>query len=166
MGRHRRRRDDHCPTELDEGRGGQRDLSMHQTKKGTQCYFGMKAQIGMDEGSGLVHHVACTAPNVGDVTQVHKLLHGRERTVCGDSDCTGADRRAELRGPKAGVLIAEKSTTLRATKTTREHGHALRWERHNASVRARVGHPFRVVKRSLAKSRYAIEAWQIIPRRC
>ena len=58
---------------------------MCQTKKGNQWHFGMKAHIGVDDESGLVHHVECTAANVADVTRVHWLLHGREDTICGDS---------------------------------------------------------------------------------
>jgi len=58
-----------------------RDLEMHQTKKGNQWYFGMKAHIGVDAESGLVHTVTTTAANVGDVTEVNKLLHGRESSV-------------------------------------------------------------------------------------
>ena len=54
---------------------------MHQTKKGNQWYFGMKAHIGVDAESGLVHTVTTTAANVGDVTEVNKLLHGRESSV-------------------------------------------------------------------------------------
>lgn len=69
---------------------------MHQTKKCNQWHFGMKTHIGVDEKSSLVHHVECTAANVGDVTQVHKLLHGQEDTVCGDSGYTGAAKREEL----------------------------------------------------------------------
>lgn len=62
---------------------GQRDPQMHQTRKGNQWYLGMKAHIGLDEKSGLVDHVECTAANVADVTQLHKQLHGKEDTVCG-----------------------------------------------------------------------------------
>ncbi len=51
---------------------------MHQTKKGNQYFFGMKAHIGVDDESGLVHHVECTAANAADITQAHKLLHGKE----------------------------------------------------------------------------------------
>lgn len=64
---------------------GERDPEMHQTKKGNPWHFGMKAHIGVDDESGLVHHLECTAANAGDVTPVHKLLHGEEDTVCGDS---------------------------------------------------------------------------------
>lgn len=70
---------------------GQRDPEMHQAKKGNQWHFGMKAHIGVDEESGPVHHVECTAANVGDLPQVHKLLHGQEETVYGDSGYSGAN---------------------------------------------------------------------------
>ena len=125
---------------------GERDPEMHQTKKGNQWHFGMKAHIGVDEDSGLVHHVECTAANVADVTQVHKLLHGREDVVCGDSGYTGADKREELQSVKAGFLIAEKPSKLRTIKNKRERHYARRWEHHKASIRAKVEHPFRVVK--------------------
>lgn len=58
---------------------------MHQTRKGNQYYFGMKAHIGVDEKSGLVHSVLGTAANVADVTQFGKLLHGEESTVSADA---------------------------------------------------------------------------------
>ena len=133
-----------------------RDPEMHQTKKGNQWYFGMKAHIGVDDASGLVHHVECTAANVADVTQVHKLLHGREDTVCGDSGYTGAEKREELQDVDAGFLIAEKPSKLRAMKNERERRYAERWERYKASLRAKVEHPFRVIKRQFGytKVRY------------
>ena len=135
---------------------GERDPQMHQTKKGNQWYFGMKAHIGVDEESGLVHHVECTAANAGDVTQVHKLLHGQEDTVCGDSGYTGADKRDELRDVTSVFLIAEKPSKLRAMKNQRDRPYAERWERFKASLRAKVEHPFRVIKRQFGytKVRY------------
>ncbi|SUC98578.1 transposase [Pseudomonas aeruginosa] len=54
---------------------------MHQTKKGNQYFFGMEADIGADAESGLVHSVVGTAANVADVTQVDRLLHGKENVV-------------------------------------------------------------------------------------
>ncbi|KAF1690201.1 IS5 family transposase, partial [Pseudoxanthomonas taiwanensis] len=121
-----------------------------------QWFFGMKAHIGVDDASGLVHHVECTAANVADVTQVHKLLHGREDTVCGDSGYTGAEKREELQDVDAGFLIAEKPSKLRAMKNERERRYAERWERYKASLRAKVEHPFRVIKRQFGytKVRY------------
>ncbi|WP_240127195.1 IS5 family transposase, partial [Thermomonas alba] len=130
-----------------KNRDGARDPEMHQTRKGNQWYFGMKAHIGVDETSGLVHHVTCTAANVSDVTRAHTLLHGEEDTVCGDSGYTGAEKREELRDVAAAFLIAEKPAKLRAMKNQRERRYAERWERYKASLRAKVEHPFRVIKR-------------------
>lgn len=134
----------------------ERDPEMHQTKKGNQWFFGMKAHIGVDDASGLVHHVECTAANVSDVTQAHKLLHGEEDTVCGDSGYTGAEKREELQDVAAAFLIAEKPSKLRAMKNERERRYAERWERYKASLRAKVEHPFRVIKRQFGytKVRY------------
>ena len=139
-----------------KNREGERDPEMHQTKTGNQWHFGMKAHIGVDDVSGLVHHVECTAANVADVTQVHKLLHGKEDTIYGDSGYTGADKREELQHVAVGFLIAEKPSKLRAMKNKRERRCAERWEHYKASVRAKVEHPFRVVKRQFgyAKVRY------------
>ena len=70
----------HAPSST-KNKDGKRDPEMHQTKKGNQYYFGMKAHIGADAESGLVHSVVGTAANVADVTQVGKLLHGKENMV-------------------------------------------------------------------------------------
>jgi IS5 family transposase len=139
-----------------KNRDGERDPEMHQTKKGNQWYFGMKAHIGVDDESGLVHHVECTAANVGDVTQMHKLLHGKEDTICGDSGYTGAEKREELEDTKAAFWIAEKRSKVQAIKNARERRATKRWEHFKASVRAKVEHPFRVIKRQFGftKVRY------------
>ena len=139
-----------------KNKDGERDPEMHQTKKGNQWHFGMKAHIGVDEESGMVNHVECTAANVNDVTQVHKLLHGKEDTITGDSGYTGADKREELQGVEAAFWIAEKPSKLRSMKNTRERKYAERWEHFKASIRAKVEHPFRVVKRQFGytKVRY------------
>jgi transposase, IS5 family len=135
---------------------GERDPEMHQTKKGNQWHFGMKAHIGVDDESGLVHSVECTAANASDITQMHKLLHGEEDTVCGDSGYTGAENREDLRGVKARFLIAEKPSKLRMIRGKRDRAWAERWERMKASLRAKVEHPFRVIKRQFGymKVRY------------
>jgi len=61
-----------------KNQSGQRDPDMHQTKKGNQWHFGMKAHIGADADSGLVHTVTTTTANAHDVTQAAVLLHGQE----------------------------------------------------------------------------------------
>lgn len=68
-----------------KNQGGERDPEMHQTKKDNQWHFGMKAHIGVDAESGLVHTVVGTAANVNDVTQATNLLHGEESDAWGDA---------------------------------------------------------------------------------
>ncbi|OBU47860.1 MULTISPECIES: IS5 family transposase [Stenotrophomonas] len=133
-----------------------RDRQMHQTRKGNQWYFGMKAHIGVDEFSGLVHHVTCTAANVGDVTVTHELLHGKEDCVFGDSGYTGVEKRTELSGCSATFFIAAKRSKVQAIGNARERRQVERWESCKASVRAKVEHPFRVIKRQFGytKVRY------------
>ncbi|UAU33210.1 IS5 family transposase [Xanthomonas campestris] len=133
-----------------------RDPEMRQTKKGNQWYFGMKAHIGVDEFSELVHHVHCTAANVADVTATHALLHGKEDSVFGDSGYTGADKREELQDCEAAFFIAAKRSVLQAIGNKRERAREQRWEHFKASVRAKVEHPFRVIKRQFGytKVRY------------
>lgn len=72
-----------------KNKNGQRDPQMHQTKKGNQWHFGMKAHIGVDADSGLVHTVTTTAANAHDITQAHALLHGEEEIVFADSGYRG-----------------------------------------------------------------------------
>ncbi|MCT8362738.1 IS5 family transposase, partial [Xanthomonas citri pv. anacardii] len=123
---------------------------------GNQWYFGMKAHIGVDEFSGLVHHVQCTAANVADVTVAHALLHGKEDSVFGDSGYTGADKRQELRDCQAAFFIAARPSTIQGIGSKRERAREQRWEHFKASVRAKVEHPFRVIKRQFGytKVRY------------
>jgi len=72
---------------------GARDPEMHQARKGNQWFFGMKAHIGVDADSGLVHTVTTTAANEADVVQVADLLHGKEEQVWADSGYRGAAAR-------------------------------------------------------------------------
>jgi len=91
----------HAPSST-KNQDGKRDPEMHQTKKGNQYYFGMKAHIGVDDESGLVHSMVGTAANVADVTQVDQLLHGEEDVVCADAGDTGVEKRSEHVGRKVG----------------------------------------------------------------
>ena len=85
-----------------------RDPEMHQTKKGKQWYFGMKAHIGVDAGSGLAHSLATTAANASDVTQASTLLHGAETTAWGDAGYQGVEKRPEHRGGGVEWRVAMK----------------------------------------------------------
>ena len=67
----------------------ERDPEMHQTRKGNQWYFGMKAHIGVDSKEGIVHSVCATAASVSDVHMLPDLLHGDEKKVWGDAGYQG-----------------------------------------------------------------------------
>jgi IS5 family transposase len=122
-----------------------RDPEMHQTRKGQQWYFGMKAHIGVDVESGLVHTVTTTAANVADVAEVVQLLHGKENTVHADAGYIGAEKRAPKRGRK--WHIAAKRGRIKAMPEDELKEATKHLEYIKAAVRAKVEHPFRVVKR-------------------
>ena len=132
-----------------------RDPAMKQTKKGQQWYFGMKAHIGVDEATGLVHTVRSTAANVADVTQVGRLLHGRERAVFGDAGYSGAAKHAPARRGRRWYIAAKRGT-VKAISDAKLRALTERIEHTKASIRARVEHPFRVIKRQFGhvKARY------------
>ena len=123
---------------------GERDPEMHQTKKGQQWYFGMKAHIGVDVDSGLVHTVTGTAANVADIEEAEYLLHGNETVVYADAGYTGADKRIERKG--LTWQIARKRGSLNAMKEGREKRAIEKAEKRKASVRARGEHPFQILK--------------------
>jgi IS5 family transposase len=124
---------------------GERDPEMHQTKKGNQWHFGMKAHIGVDADSGLVHTVIGTAANVHDVTQAHGLLHGDEQVVFADAGYQGATKRPEATG--VDWHVAMRPGKRRALDKNSPWGDLLdKAEQMKASVRAKVEHPFRVIK--------------------
>ena len=138
-----------------KNKSGERDPEMHQTQKGNQWYFGMKAHIGVDADSGLVHTVIGTAANVNDVTQGHALLHGEEVDVFADAGYQGATKRAEATG--VDWHIAMRPGKRRALDKETKLGAMLdKIEKLKAGIRAKVEHPFRVIKRQFGftKVRY------------
>jgi len=124
---------------------GARDPEMHQTKKGNQWHFGMKAHLGVDM-SGLVHTVVGTAANVHDVTQAHALLHGEEELVLGDAGYRGVQDREENRGRNVQWHIAMRPGKRSALGKSNMGRMLESYERTKASLRSRVEHPFRVIK--------------------
>src|SRR6187200_2991821 len=94
-----------------------RDPEMHQTKKGNQWHFGMKAHIGVDVASGVVHTVTGTAANEADINQTAVLLHGQEEAVFADAGYTGADKRPELEDCDVDWNIAIKRSIIKALPT-------------------------------------------------
>ena len=120
---------------------GQRDPEMHQTKKANQWHFGMKAHIGVDADSSLVHTVIGTAANVNDITQGHALLHGEETVVFADAGYQGADKREDATGVE--WQVAMRPGKRRALDKSSPWGALLdKAEQLKASVRAKVEHPF------------------------
>ena len=126
----------------------QRDPEMHQTKKGNQWYFGMKAHIGADRDSKLVHTVVVTAANVADITKTAELLHGEEQQVHADAGYTGVEKRAEIVALERKIdwQIAGKRGLIKALAEGAEKEARKAVEKAKASVRAFVEHPFHIVK--------------------
>jgi IS5 family transposase len=122
-----------------------RDPEMHQTKKGNQWHFGMKAHIGVDVASGVVHTLTGTAANEADINQMAALLHGREEAVFADAGYAGADKRPEHEDREVSWNIAIKRRTIKALpKRLRDLAEPV--ERALSQVRAWVEHPFHIVK--------------------
>ena len=125
-----------------------RDPEMHQTKKGNQWYFGMKAHIGADRDSKLVHTVVVTAANVADITKTAELLHGEEQQVHADAGYTGVEKREEIVALERKIdwQIAGKRGLIKALAEGAEKEARKAVEKAKASVRAFVEHPFHIVK--------------------
>lgn len=132
---------------------GERDPEMHQTRKGQQWYFGMKAHIGVDESLGLIHSLEVTPANTSDLNVADKLLHGAEKNVWGDAGYRGIEKRPEHSGRTVNGFIAMRPSERRQLPGT---GMLERSEKAKASTRAKVEHPFRYLKQvfGYAKVRY------------
>ena len=125
-----------------KNRTKERDPEMHQTKKGNQWYFGMKAHIGVDSGTKLIHSVAATAANVHDSQVLPKLLHGKETRVWGDAAYSGQRDVIRQHAPKAKSFIHTKAHRHRPLSETDQARN-----RTKSKVRAKVEHAFLVIKR-------------------
>ena len=135
-----------------------RDPEMHQTKKGNAWHFGMKAHVGVDLGSGLVHTVVGTAANVSDVSQAHLLLHGEEKLRLGDAGYQGVDKRPEMIAHFGHLcwIVAAKRGKIKALAEGKIKELTLAVEKTKAQMRALVEHPFHVIKNLFGhrKTRY------------
>ena len=117
-----------------KNRAGERDPQMHQAKKGNQWHFGMKAHIGVDSETGIVHSMSATAANAHDVTEAHNLLHGGETVVWGDAGYQGVGKREENLGLEVEWQVAMRPGRRRKLEPESEEALA---ERAKASVRAK-----------------------------
>jgi len=126
----------------------QRDPEMHQVRKGNQWYFGLKAHIGVDRDSKLVHTVVVTAANVADITKTAELLHGQETQVHADAGYTGVEKRAEVVALNRTIdwQIACKRGMVKKLAEGLEKETLKAVEKNKAAVRAFVEHPFHILK--------------------
>jgi IS5 family transposase len=128
-----------------------RDPQMHQTRKGNQWYFGMKAHIGVDSRSKLIHSVVATAANVHDSQVLDDLLHGDETRVWGDSAYSGQKEVLCEYAPNARDFTQKKGSRHRSLSAEERSRN-----RTKSKVRAKVEHVFHVMKRQFGytKVRY------------
>jgi transposase, IS5 family len=130
----------HAPSST-KNREQQRDPAMHQTKKGNQWYFGMKAHVGVDSKTKLIHSVVATAANVADATVLPELLHGEERRVWGDQGYRGQTTVIHECAPQAQDCTHRRyryKDGIDEVERTRN--------RSKSSVRSKVEHVFGVMK--------------------
>ena len=121
----------------------ERDPEMHQTKKGNQWHFGMKAHIGVDAEPGLAHSLETTPANESDVATAHAVLHGGEEEVWGDAGNQGVGKRDENNDVAVDWRTAMKP---RRRRQLDKSGSEVAAEKRKVSMRAKVEHPFLYLK--------------------
>ena len=133
-----------------------RDPEMHSSKKGNQWYFGMKAHIGVDAQSGLVHTVRGTSGHVSDINEANTLLHGEEKVVFGDAGYQGVEKRPDANAEVTWHVAMRPGKRKALNKEDAADALMDQAEKRKAGIRAKVEHPFRVVKRQFGyvKVRY------------
>ena len=139
-----------------------RDPEMHQAKKGNQWYFGLKAHIGVDKESGLVHTLITTSAHISDISQTPALLHGQAQDVWLDAGYVGVEKREDMQAALAANAqevqwhIAKRGKTIEKLADGWQKNLAQAYEKLKAQVRARVEHPCHVVKNifKYKKTRY------------
>lgn len=135
---------------------GERDPQMKQSRKGQQWYFGMKCHIGVDLESGLVHTVRGTSGAVNDVTEANSLVRPSDREVYADAGYRGADKRPDARAGVSWNIAMRPGKRRMLDQTKPIEALTEQFEKVKAGIRARVEHPFRVIKRQFGhiKVRY------------
>jgi len=135
-----------------ENRDHARDPEMHQTKKGNQWHFGLKAHVGVDSESGVGHTLVTTAANVSDISQTPALLHGQESEVWADAGYVGVEKREDMQATLAANEqevkwhIAKRRKTIEKMEDGWQKKLAQVYEKCKAQVRVFVEHPFHIVK--------------------
>ena len=140
-----------------KNRCGKRDPQMHQTKKGNQWYFGMKAHIGVDADTGIVHSLSTTAANAHDVTEAHNLLHGGETQVWCDAGYQGVHKREENLGREVEWQVAMRPGKRRKLDPESAEASA---EKHKASPTPEKEHPIATVLKVNRNERRLAESYR------
>jgi IS5 family transposase len=143
----------HAPSST-KNRAKQRDDEMHQTKKGKQWYFGMKAHVGVDSKTRMVHAVVATAANTADSKVLPQLLHGGETRVWGDQAYHGQREVIHAVAPRA-----QDFTNQRYRHKGRVDEVERRKNRVKSQVRAKVEHVFAVMKLKFGFTKVRYKGW-------
>ncbi len=131
----------HAPSST-KNRSGERDPEMHQTRKGKQWYFGLKAHVGVDSKQGHVHSVCTSAASVADKHMLPDLLHGDECKVWGDGAYQGQGEAIRQAAPRAQDMTSRRVKYKNFVDELQKAKNRVK-----ARVRAKVEHPFRILKR-------------------
>jgi len=131
----------HAPSST-KNRSGERDPEMHQTRKGKQWYFGLKAHVGVDSKQGHVHSVCTSAASVADKHMLPDLLHGDECKVWGDGAYQGQGEAIRQAAPRAQDMTSRRVMYKNFVDELQKAKNRVK-----ARVRAKVEHPFRILKR-------------------
>ena len=139
-----------------------RDPEMHQCKKGNEWHFGMKAHIGVDAGSGMVHSVSTTAGNVSDIEEAHKLIREDDEVVNADAGYIGIEKREEIKtdehlskveyriNKKKGADRKREAMLYKEPMKHLDYIGQPKWEQEieymKSKVRCKVEHIFYIVK--------------------
>ena len=124
-----------------------RGPDMHSSKKSNQWLFGMKAHIGADAESGLVHAVRGTSGHVSDIAEANPLLHGEESIAFGDTRYQGVEKRPDAKANVTWHLAMRPGKRRAPDRNSEAYTLLDKAEKLKASVRAKVEHPFQVIKR-------------------
>jgi len=136
---------------------GKRDPEMHQTKKGNEWHFGMKAHIGVDAGTGYVHSLTGTSANVHDITEASKLLRDDDEVMYGDAGYLGIEKREEIKNDanksQIDYRINRRLGALSKAPLNISHQFERHLESRKSSIRSKVEHVFRIIKRQFGFSK-------------
>ncbi|MDR3628327.1 MAG: IS5 family transposase [Ignavibacteriaceae bacterium] len=134
-----------------------RDPEMCQTKKGNQWYFGMKCHIGVDAGTGYIHSIEATAANIHDIAEAANLIRPDDEVVYGDAGYLGIEKRPEIVEDKHKSQIDYRINQRPGKVNGFEEGPGRDWlcymEHQKSSVRAKVEHPFHIIKNTFGFSK-------------